>query len=295
MNLKNIFASNANKYATLGWAVLPLAEGEKIPMSGTKGFKSASVDVDQLAAWSRQYPSANIGVATGKISNVIVIDFDPRAGSSETTVRLAQDGKVFADTVEAVSPRGGRHLYYAYDPRVATSKANALGPGIDIKTDGGYVVGPPSVWRQNGQSYKWLRPPRGVELPKLPRWVVQSLEHKPEPIRQPLRQIDLGNLSGYRRQAMADLADYANRVAALHDGRHEAPFKLACALGKYVHHRLLSEANLIGVIMDACSANGALGKYGPNDIEKQIRNGLRCSANDGLPQLSRSNRGLRQE
>jgi hypothetical protein len=89
---------------------------------------------------------------------------------------------------------------------------------------------------------------------------------------------------------MADLADHANRIAALHDGRHEAPFKLACALGKYVHHQLLSDADLIGAVMGACSANGALRKYGPTDIEKQIRNGLQCSANDPLPPLNRCNR-----
>ena len=194
---------------------------------------------------------------------------------------------MFGDTVECISPRDGRHLYYAYDPRVTTSKANAVGPGIDIKTDGGYIVGPPSVWRQNGKSYKWLRPPRGVDLPRLPLWVVNALQPKPEPTRRPMRQLDIGNLTGHRRQAMADLVVYTNRMATLHDGRHQAPFKVASALGKYVHHRLLSGADLVDTIMNACAANGALSKYGPTDIEKQIRNGLRCSANDDLPPLRR--------
>jgi bifunctional DNA primase/polymerase-like protein len=57
---------------------------------------------------------------------------------------------MLGDTVAAGSPRDGRHLYFAYDARVTTSKANALGPGIDVKTDGGYIVAPPSFWHGNG-------------------------------------------------------------------------------------------------------------------------------------------------
>src|SRR6476661_5799216 len=138
MNPKTIFASSAGKYAALGWAIFPLAEGEKVPIAGTNGFKSASANSAQLAEWSRQYPNANVGIATGRVSRIVVIDFDPRSGSNETRAQLAKDRKVFTDTVECSSPSDGRHLYYAYDPRVSTSKANALGPGIDIKTDGGY-------------------------------------------------------------------------------------------------------------------------------------------------------------
>ena len=284
--MSHIFADNAVKYGTLGWAIFPLAEGEKVPMAGTNGFKSASADQAQLAEWSRQHPHANIGIATGRVSRIVVIDFDPRSGSDETTARLAKEGKVFGDTVECISPRDGRHLYYAYDPRVTTSKTNALGPGIDIKTDGGYVVGAPSVWCKNGKSYRWLRPPRGVDLPSLPPWVVSALQPKPEPTRRPMKQVDLGNLRGYRRQAMADLVDYTNRMAALHDGRHEAPFKVASAVGKYVHHRLLSVADLVDAVMSACSANGAFSKYTPTDIKSQIMNGLKKASNDGLPPLA---------
>ena len=183
---RNIFANNAGKYGTLGWAIFPLAEGEKVPMKGTDGFKSASASRAQISVWAQQLPHANIGIATGKVSGFLVVDLDPRSGSNETLAKLAKAGKVFGDTVEAGSPRDGRHLYFAYDPRVTISKANALGAGIDVKTDGGYIVAPPSFWRGNGQSYRWLRPPRGADLPRLPQWAILALQPPPEPTQEAL-------------------------------------------------------------------------------------------------------------
>ena len=198
-----------------------------------------------------------------------------------------QGGKVFGDTVEAVSPRDGRHLYFAYDPRVTISKANALGAGIDVKTDGGYIVAPPSFWRGNGQSYRWLRPPRGTDLPRLPQWAILALQPPPEPPKRPSKPVDLSDLTGYRRQALADLGEAIERMATLSDGRHEAPFKVASALGKYVTHKLLTETDVETAVMDACSLNGALRKYGRNDLLQQVRNGLKNALGDQLPPLAR--------
>jgi Bifunctional DNA primase/polymerase, N-terminal len=286
----NIFANNAGKYVSLGWAIFPLAEGEKVPMKGTDGFKSASVSRAQISIWCRRFPHANIGLATGKISGVLVIDLDPRSGCNETLAKLAKQGKLLGDTIEAASPRDGRHLYFAYDPRITVSKANALGSGIDVKTDGGYITAPPSFWRRNGRPYTWSRPPRGSDLPRLPQWVILALQPAPEPIRKPLKAIDFGNEKGYRRQALADLDEAIRRMAALSDGRHEAPFKIASALGKYVTHKLLTESDIEDAVMNACSLNGALQKYTRTDLLKQIRNGLKKASGDNLPPLARVHR-----
>jgi Bifunctional DNA primase/polymerase, N-terminal len=80
----NIFAANASKYGTLGWLIFPLAQGAKVPMKGTDGFKSASANRAQHSAWSRAHPDANIAAATGAASGIIVIDLDPRSGSDAT-------------------------------------------------------------------------------------------------------------------------------------------------------------------------------------------------------------------
>ena len=215
-----------------------------------------------------------------------MIDLDPRSGSDATLRKLADAGKRLPTTVTAVTPRGGNHLYYAYDPRVTISKANALGPGIDIKTDGGYIVLPPSWWSEIGRAYRWLTPPRGNCLPPLPRWVIEALKPAPQPVRQPMKPIDLANLKGYRRQAMADLDAAMRSMAQLHDGRHDAPFKAAALLGKYVFHNLLDEADLESAVLAACAANGALAKYTPADIKSKIKRGLEKARNDSLPRLA---------
>jgi hypothetical protein len=176
------------------------------------------------------------------------------------------------------------HLYYAYDARVTVSKAN--GPGIDIKTDGGYIVLPPSWWSEIGAAYRWLMPPRGNCLPALPRWVIEALKPAPQPVRQPMKPIDLVNLKGYRRQAMADLDTAMRSMAQLHDGRHDAPFKVAALLGKYVFHNFLTEADLETAVLVACGANGALAKYTPADIKSKIKRGLEKARNDSLPPLA---------
>jgi hypothetical protein len=283
----NIFAANASKYGTLGWLIFPLAQGAKVPMKGTDGFKSASANQAQHSAWSRAHPDANIAAATGATSGIIVIDLDPRSGSEATLSKLAEAGKRLTNTVTAITPRGGNHLYFAYDPRVTVSKANALGPGVDIKTDGGYIVLPPSWWSEVDAAYRWLTPPRGNCLPAVPRWVIEALKPAPRPVHQLMKPIDLGNLKGYHRQALADLDATCRRVAALQDGRHEAPFKAAAVLGKYVHNGLLTEADLEQALLSACGNNGALAKYKREDLCKQIKNGLNKAKGDALPPLAR--------
>jgi hypothetical protein len=288
---RNIFRDNAAKYGELGWEIFPLTVGDKVSMCGTNGLRDASSDRGQHEVWSLRYPDANIAIRCGGISNVVVIDFDPRNGSHETVAKLAREGKTFPDTCpEASTPRGGRHLYCAYDERVRVSKAGALGPGIDIKTDGGYIVLPPSWWAKQGAGYRWLVPPRGSRLPPLPRWVIQAVQPKPQPKRLPSTPLDVGNLSGDRRQAVADLQKLVQEMAQLGDGRHTAPFSMACRIGKYRAHGMLTDAEIESAFIEASASNGALSKYAAKDLIAQIRNGLRRATSDQLPPLARRSR-----
>jgi hypothetical protein len=258
-------------------------------MKGTAGLKEASADRAQIGVWSKQYPDSNLAVLCGAESGITVIDIDAQNGGLDTIARLAKDGRTFPDTVEAMSPSGGRHLYFAHDMRVRVSGSNKLGRGIDVSTDGHAMVLPPSYWAQKGKFYRWVRPPRGCEFTRLPRWVIEALKPKPEPRSQPRRDLDFSHLSGYRRQAMSDLNEAARRLAALQDGRHEAPFKVGASLGAYVHHKLLAQADLEDAVLAASAANGS--KYSRDDRLQQLRNGLRRAAADCLPPLARIHRG----
>jgi Bifunctional DNA primase/polymerase, N-terminal len=192
----SLFADAAAYYVGLGWKVFPLAAGRKLPAlpaaKGGQGFKDATDDAAVIDAMARRFPNANIGIATGATSGFLVVDIDPRNGGADTIARLAGSGRVFPpDCPEARTGNGGRHLFFAFDPAIKTSK-NRLGIGIDIKSDGGYVVGAPSVIAASeqgpGGQYRWVRKP-SLHLPRLPAWAVARLtktERRPLPKFEPI-------------------------------------------------------------------------------------------------------------
>lgn len=153
-------------YAALGWPVLPLwwSDGEAGEVCGCPngaackskpgkhplgaevphGYKDATTDPAQIEAWWTKWPKANIGIATGAASGIVVVDVDPRNGGDDTIRALeAQYGKLKSKIVTKTGG-GGWHVIYQYDGR---KLPKTLGAGIDLKGDGGYIVAPPSVTR----------------------------------------------------------------------------------------------------------------------------------------------------
>lgn len=145
-------------YATeLGWAVFPLLPRTKDPAVGpTKdrdtvlckgGFHRATCHPEQISEWWDEMPDANIGLATGKVSGVYVVDLDgPDSGQA-----LAQYGEL-APVAIARTARG-RHVYLESD-LPARNSASRIAALIDVRGDGGYVVLPPSV-HESGHVYTW--------------------------------------------------------------------------------------------------------------------------------------------
>lgn len=180
------FMDAAFRLTGLGFKVFPLLPLSKMPAvpkaKGGRGCLDATDDEEIIGEWSRKYPRANIGLACGAISGVIVIDLDPRNGSDESVARLAGRKQTFPPTVTAKTANGGTHFYYAFEPELKNSKS-ALAPGIDVKTTGGYVVAPPSTLGE-GRDYCWVLSPLGDALPRMPRWALEALKPRPAPVPQ---------------------------------------------------------------------------------------------------------------
>jgi Bifunctional DNA primase/polymerase, N-terminal len=176
-----IFASHAATYARLGWSVLPVVGGQKIPIGGTNGVHSATRDLDQIAAWAERYPRANIGIACGGEQRLIVVDVDPRHGGHITMSQLAAEEEPFPVCPEAVTGNNGRHLILAL-PANKSISVFKLGAGVDIKSSGGYIVAAPSRTGPSeagpGGVYRWLpeRDPWLTEVPELPEWAIRRLQ-----------------------------------------------------------------------------------------------------------------------
>lgn len=146
----------ALSYAARGLAVFPLAEGTKIPcIQG--GFTQATTDAEQIKLFWSARPNCNIGIATGGISNglvVVDVDLDNDKGEDGYIALKSWENEhgELPEGACATTPRGGMHLYFISDEPFSGSVNHET--GIDIRADGGYVVAPPSV-REDGRAYEW--------------------------------------------------------------------------------------------------------------------------------------------
>lgn len=171
------FFDAAADLVPLGFKVLPLVPASKLPLIEA-WQRMAADDLETIGHWARQWPDANIGVATGEASGVAVIDLDVKDGRNgiETLAALAKKGKALPPCPTAQTPTGGRHLYFRMVPGLknvagVTAAGRGLGIGIDVRAKGGFAVAPPSVLEHG--AYRWLVPPMTPDFPRLPDWAVR--------------------------------------------------------------------------------------------------------------------------
>lgn len=126
----------AKLYCSLGMNVIPIMNKTKTPCIAWGRFINEKVTEKEIDEWWDRWPEANIAIICGKVSDCIVVDVDPRNGGSESAKGWGQ----FA-TPTTLTPNKGYHLYFKYDPSISKSKPL---PGIDVQSEGSYVLVPPS-------------------------------------------------------------------------------------------------------------------------------------------------------
>lgn len=139
----------------LHWAFTPLTG--KRPLR--KGWQNEPPLSEELLLDHQ----GNIGLRTGVISGLVIVDID--AGADLTGLDLPE-------TVEVQTGSGGRHLYYAYDKPLRNS-ASKIGKHIDIRGDGGQCVFAGSIHQATGAPYVFTKAPWDVQLAPLPGWIVE--------------------------------------------------------------------------------------------------------------------------
>jgi hypothetical protein len=224
MDLRSRAYAFVNK---LGMRVFPCRPRDKRPLT-SNGFKDASDNLAQLERWWIAHPHANIGVPTGAINGIVVIDFDYHnwEGKDET---IDKDGVVHArPLVEWVheffggqvprtwvveTPQGGCHFYFKHPGEVVPNSAGKIGQAVDVRGDGGYVVAPPSI-HPNGREYLWGVKPNEEELAELPPTLLARIKTaKTEAVQRELK----GDLSdgkvpqGSRNDTLASLGGTMQR------------------------------------------------------------------------------------
>ncbi|HWR35392.1 MAG TPA: phage/plasmid primase, P4 family [Clostridia bacterium] len=157
----------------------PKCPGSKHPLSVLvpHGVKNATIDLAIIEQWNAKYPYANIGIATGKNSGVVVLDEDPKNGGDATLEKLIATHGPLPHTPTARTGSGGHHVYLKTPINGIKGGNNLFGGGIDFKSDGGYVVAPPSL-HISGKEYEWLVKLGEAPLADVPDWLLAALENK---------------------------------------------------------------------------------------------------------------------
>lgn len=136
--------------AKKGFHVFPVTPKQKTPPLIVDFPNRASTSPEQIFLWWSQHPEANIGISTSKFKEseaLLVVDIDQKEGKmgEDEFFRLENvQGLEFPTTAEQRTPSGGRHLIYR-TPIGVKQGVNVLAMHIDIRSQGGYILGSGSV------------------------------------------------------------------------------------------------------------------------------------------------------
>jgi hypothetical protein len=274
--------SSALAAAGVGWHVFPCAPGSKRPALKGNWQDLATTDADRIRSWwaCQEY---NIGIACGP-SALVVVDLDvasgrdparrpdgPGSGAASLKLLCQVHGHRYpAGTYTVDTPSGGCHLYFTAPAAPVRNSAGKIGPLIDIRADGGYVVGEGS--RTDAGTYAARDDVLPLTLP-LPAWIARlAADRPPAPLAAPL---PLPGAQG-RAYALAALREETRRVAAARPGtRNDTLNRAAFSLGQLVAARLLPPLPVMTALADAAACSGL-----PDDeARRTIRSGMAAGAN----------------
>ena len=199
----------ALSYHKRALSVIPIQPREKRPLVHWEPYQKQSATEGEIKAWWAKWPDANVGIVTGAVSGLVVIDLDTMEAKDK--LKNLVPGFDFTRVPRSRTGKGWQ-LFFKHPGVTLTNRAGIIS-GLDVRGDGGYVVAPPSI-HPNGKQYRWEVPING-ELPVLPVELYRLIS-SPAP--------NAGN--GFRERF-----NTAQALAGVPEGqRDETVFKLACKL-----------------------------------------------------------------
>jgi putative DNA primase/helicase len=188
----------AVEYRRRGWSPIPIKERSKEPnLLELRPYLTRRATKEELDTWRW----TGVGIVTGGISGVLVLDVDGPEGEAE----LQKHGHPVTPIVRTA--RGGLHLYFRH-PEHHVRTGIRVASGLDVKASGGYVVAPPSMG-PNGRAYEWIISPEEAELADPPEWLMSLLER--ERPKGPAPKVEVRIPSGQRNNALTRLAGTMRR------------------------------------------------------------------------------------
>lgn len=194
-----------------GFSVFPLTPRTKLPAGKWKQYIERRPTPDEVATW-RSWPDMNMGVATGAVSGVIVLDCD------SMLARIECDRRGLPPTLTIATPRG-THFYFQHPGWAIGNKVGLMWPGwdqlgVDVRGDGGFVVGPGSYFMPTpaeigkGKVAGSYSVERDLPLAHMPDWLLELTFPKAVAQTVPVRMAE--ETSAFGRAALnGQLADLA--------------------------------------------------------------------------------------
>jgi hypothetical protein len=158
-------------------AKFPLQPNSKLPACKWTDKNNHLYDVSM---------NINYGIITGKLNNLLVLDIDVKDhGLEEWNKYITRNGE--PKTVTISTPSGGLHYYFLYNSKNEANEqllrehlytqTKLRGAGLDIRSDGGYVVGPQSII--NNKQYEYVHKSSLMEMPtELILWLIEGQNDK---------------------------------------------------------------------------------------------------------------------
>jgi putative DNA primase/helicase len=273
---------SALSYARRGWQVMPVRwigpdghcschAGAQCASPGKHPVHQswpdfASSDVDEVAGWWRPeammpatewWPYANIGIVTGRRSGIFAMDVDTYNGGDPTLAGYERRHGPLPETRVHHTGSGGVHYLFAHPGfDIRNSAGKALGRGLDVRGENGFIVAPPSVSAKGAYE---LSPAHDIDPAEAPGWLIDLLRgHDRVQNGSALAGAFPAEAAGStRRYAEAALRAEAARVRDAPSGeRNDTLNAAAFSLGTLGGAGILSEAEARAALCDAARAAG---------------------------------------
>jgi len=167
----NSIHKTALKLLGSGKPVFPVERATKKPLVAWGEFQNRLPTEEEITNGWTHYPDANIGMATGHLSGLLVIDCD----SQEAAAAFIENYPEVNHSLQAKTGRGV-HFYLQFEETIRNDAGRLLGPGTDVRGEGGFVIVPPSV-HANGTAYQWLNKNKPLPLPQKLKEILINRNH----------------------------------------------------------------------------------------------------------------------
>lgn len=134
----------ALRLLSMGLSVIPLRARDKRPTEHWEEFQRRKASEHEIRDWFTGHPDLNIGIVTGAISGVVVVDAD--SSEALTWMQANRPSPMRTKTGR------GKHHWFRHPGTAIRNSAKLLGMALDVRGDGGYVVAPGSI-HPNGEIY----------------------------------------------------------------------------------------------------------------------------------------------